>query len=34
MIKIIGVLLGITIILCLIEKFIFGGDVNDRGITK
>lgn len=34
MIKIIGILVGLVIILCLIEKFIFGDDNNDEGIIK
>lgn len=34
MIKIIGSLVGLIIVLCLIEKFIFGDDNNDGGIIK
>lgn len=34
MIKIIGGLVGLIIVLCLIEKFIFGDDDNDEGVIK
>mgnify|MGYP006873280024 FL=1 len=34
MIKIIGGLVGLIIMLCLIEKFVFGDDKNDGGIVK
>lgn len=30
MIKIIGTLIGITIVLCLIEKLVFGDDVHEQ----
>lgn len=34
MIKIIGGLVGLIIVLCLIEKFVFGDDDNNDGIIK
>ena len=34
MIKIIGGLVALIIVLCLIEKFVFGDDNNDGGIIK
>ena len=34
MIKIIGGLVGLIIMLCLIEKFVFGDDNNDEGLIK
>ena len=34
MIKIIGGLVCLIIVLCLIEKFVFGDDKNDGGIVK
>lgn len=32
--KIIGGLVGLIIVLCLIEKFVFGDDKNDEGLIK
>lgn len=34
MIKIIGGLVGLILVLCLIEKFVFGDGNNDGGIIK
>lgn len=34
MIKIIGGLVSLIVVLCLIEKFVFGDDNNDGGIIK
>lgn len=34
MIKIIGGLVGMIIVFCLIEKFVFGDDNNDGGFIK
>lgn len=34
MFKIIGGLVGLIIVLCLIEKFVFGDNNNDGGVIK